>query len=257
MTKRTRNKKPSSKKKPSEKIFIRSIFILFLIVAVIAAYIYTRNKILEARSEVLKEKVIRTIPYGFASFGIDISHHQGSIDWTKLMKQEHYDTVIHFVYCKATEGTDFLDSKWYENRKALRELDIAHGAYHYFRNSDPILQAEHFMRHWIKRDGDLPPVLDVEYECFDNPDLYKNMTIWLEIVEFETGMRPVIYTSLHMYERKFPDHFFDYKFWIASYSRKPECLDDERIIHWQFTSKGELPNMKKRVDMNVSKILIQ
>jgi lysozyme len=257
VAKRTKKKKPTPKKRRPEKMYIQSVVALFIIVAAIAGYLYVRNKIREARIEVAKEKVIRTIPYGFSSFGIDISHHQGKIDWEKLMKSEHYDTVIHFVYCKATEGTDFLDTKWYQNRKELRRLKIPHGAYHYFRNSDPILQAEHFLRHWIKKDGDLPPVLDVEYECFDNPDLHKNMDIWLNIVEYETGMRPVIYTSLHMYETKFPEHFKDYKFWIAAYSRQPDCLDDERIIHWQFTDRGELPRMKRRVDMNVSKILIQ
>ena len=71
---------------------------MFIAIAGIAFSIFVRNKIREARSEVAKEKIVRTIPFGFASFGIDISHHQGEIDWDELMTKQAYDTVIHFVY---------------------------------------------------------------------------------------------------------------------------------------------------------------
>ena len=80
------------------------------------------------------------------------------------------------------------------------------------------------------------------------------MKIWLKEVEKRTGMRPIIYTSLNFYETKFQNDFLDYKFWLAAYSRKPECLHDERIIHWQFTETGKIPGTKEEVDVNVTKI---
>lgn len=232
--------------------------LVFVIIAGFAFYLYVRNKVREARLEVAKEKIIRTIPFGFSSFGIDISHHQGEIDWENLIKEQGYDTVIHFVYCKATEGTDYLDTKWYYNRKNLRQLEVPHGAYHFFRNSDPVKQADFFLTHWINRSQDLPPMLDVEYECADNSELVSDMHVWLQRVEERTGMRPVIYTSLHLYETKFQNDLLDYKFWVASYSRRPEQLDtDERIIHWQYACDGHLPGIDHRIDLNVSKTLIQ
>jgi lysozyme len=101
-------------------------------------------------------------------------------------------------------------------------------------------------------------MLDVEYECADNPELIGDIQTWLNLVEMKTGLRPIIYTSLHLYETKFQNNLRDYKFWLASYSRKPDQLDtDERIIHWQYACDGHLPGIDKRIDLNVSKILIQ
>jgi len=135
---------------------------------------------------------------------------------------------------------------------------VPNGAYHFFRNSDPVKQAEFFLTHWVNRPNDLPPMLDVEYECADNPELIADMRVWLQYVEERTGLRPVIYTSLHLYESKFQEDLLDYKFWVASYSRRPEQLDtDERIIHWQYACDGRLPGIDHRIDLNVSKILIQ
>jgi lysozyme len=234
-----------------------SLLILFLC-GVGTLGIYVKMKIDEARSEILKAQVRRYIPFGFNSFGIDISHHQGDIDWKELLIENHYDTVIHFVYCKTSEGTNVLDKRWNDNRKQLLKLQYPHGAYHFFRTSDPTLQAAFFLKHWKPSQVDLPPMLDVEYECAENPDLIKDMQTWLDIVEERTGIRPIIYTSLDWYKNKFQNEFRKYKFWVASYSRKPEIIDfDDRIIHWQFSSKGTFPGIRHSVDMNVSKVLIQ
>lgn len=240
-----RTKRPS--KLPIKPIII--VGLLLVLIGLVYVYYKKDNRIIK------REHVIKSIPPGFPSFGIDISHHQGEIDWETLLKKEHYDTIIQFVYCKATEGSDHFDTKWEKNRALLQQLAIPNGAYHFFQpKSEPRPQAKHFLNHWKKTDLDLPPVLDVETEGFSDEDLRKKMEIWLEEVEKQTGMRPIIYTSLNFFETKFKDHFKNYKFWIAAYSRKPECIDDSRIIHWQYSEDGELPGINEKVDFNVSKI---
>jgi lysozyme len=249
-----KRKKISIPKRKSKKTKfpLKSVVISGLILVLIGVtYVYYSKD-----DKVIKrEHVIKSIPPGFPSFGIDVSHHQGEIDWNSLLKKEHYDTIIQFVYCKATEGSDHVDTKWERNRSILQQLDIPNGAYHFFSpKSEPRPQAKHFLNYWKKSDLDLPPVLDVESEGFSDEDLRAKMKIWLEEVEKQTGMRPVIYTSLNFFETKFMDHFKDYKFWIAAYSRKPEFIDDSRIIHWQYSETGELPGIDEHVDFNVSKI---
>lgn len=198
----------------------------------------------------------QSVPKGFPSIGIDVSHHQGDIDWKKLLNESGFDTLIQFVYCKATEGNTHLDTKWLRNRGILNNLGIPNGAYHFFIPTDPPRpQAAHFLNIWKKRDIDLPPVLDVETEGFSDEDLIAKMKIWLEVVEQKSGMRPIIYTSLHFYQTKFQDAFPDHKFWIAAYSRKPECIDDSRIVHWQYSETGKLPGVREKVDLNVSKLI--
>jgi lysozyme len=244
----TVKRKSKGKSNSFPKIFIVSGLIILL---VIAAYLFYSkdNKIIK------RKQLIESIPPGFPSFGIDVSHHQGEIDWVQLLKKEHYDSIIQFVYCKATEGSNHIDTKWFHNRLVLQKLGIPNGAYHFFSpKTEPRPQAIHFLNQWEKSDFDLPPVLDVESEGFSNDDLIAKMKIWLIEIEEKTGMRSVIYTSLNFFETKFMNHFKDYKFWIAAYSRKPAFIDDSRIIHWQYSESGELPGITEKVDFNVSKI---
>ena len=207
---------------------------------------------------VKKEKVTLNIPLGFEGFGIDISHHQGEIDWTLLLSTERYDTIIDFVYCKATEGKTFVDPQWNRNRSYLLKMEMPHGAYHFFNPTiDPDEQAKHFLYNWIKEPSDLPPVLDVETEASSDKELVRSMEIWLKAVEKRCGMRPIIYTSLHFFETKFASLFPEYSFWIAAYSRKPGSIEDKRIIHWQYSESGQLPGIETNVDFNVTKLSIQ
>jgi lysozyme len=148
-----------------------------------------------------------------------------------------------------------VDTQWENNRETLLEIEKPHGAYHFFSvTSDPEQQARHFLNYWKKEDMDLPPVLDVETSAETDAILINSMKKWLKIVENESGMRPIIYTSLSFYETKFQNDFKDYYFWIAAYSRRPECLKDERILHWQYSDNGDLPGINKKIDLNVSKI---
>jgi lysozyme len=242
-----------SKKKSKSSIKAIVIGALLIGLSVIAYFYYSKDI-----KVVNKEEVVKSIPEGFPAFGIDVSHHQGEIDWEKLFVKERYDTIIHFVYCKVTEGSDHLDTQWEKNRAELQRLNIPNGAYHFFSpQTEPRPQAAHFLAHWKKSDLDLPPVLDVESEGFSDEDLIAKMKIWLKVVEDKTGMRPIIYTSLNFFETKFINDFKNYKFWIAAYSRKPECIDDSRIIHWQYSEAGELPGFAEKVDLNVSKIALR
>jgi lysozyme len=212
-------------------------------------YFFRKSKVKEKKIDFLS-----TVPDGFTSVGIDVSHHQGKIDWSLLFDELRYDTIIKFVYCKATESTDHLDTRWEENRKTLNNMGILNGAYHFFDPKNPPRpQVAHFLSYWKPRDIDLPPMVDVEKEGFSDEDLIAKMKIWLIEVEKSTGKRPIIYTSYHFFETKFKHDFKNYNFWIASYSRKPRSLEDNRVIYWQYSESGKIPGCRELVDLNVSK----
>lgn len=254
MAKRKKSGKPVTRKrrKPGKKKNLKYLWYFLLPVGIGAFFIFRYLKETQRETATHFSKII---PKGYASVGIDVSHHQGAIDWEELMINRHFDTIIDFVYCKVTEGTDHLDSQYDANRKWLNDFGIYNGAYHYFKpKSLPRPQAEHFLAHWKKRDIDLPPVIDVEEEGFSDDDLVAKMKIWMEEVEKASGMRPVIYTSLNFYETKFRGKFPGYQFWIAAYSRIPEYMFDPEVIHWQFTESANLPGTEEPVDINVSKI---
>ncbi|HZH85741.1 MAG TPA: GH25 family lysozyme [Brumimicrobium sp.] len=195
------------------------------------------------------------IPKNYLGFGIDVSHHQGKIDWDTLFVQA-LSPAINFVYVKATEGKDHLDREWEYNRAALLRKKIKHGAYHFFRpGTDPIEQVNHFLHIYKPQTTDLAPVLDVEIEGVSDQVLIQNVAIFLTELENRTGKRPIIYTSYHFYKTKFQNHFEKYKFWIAAYSEPFLLPKDERILYWQFTDQGDLPFHKGvKVDLNVSRV---
>ncbi|WP_414707009.1 GH25 family lysozyme, partial [Rhizobium sp. UBA1881] len=60
--------------------------------------------------------------------GIDISHHQGAIDWSALAAQPN----VRFAIMKATEGGDHRDTRFAENWQAAKNAGIVRGAYHFF-----------------------------------------------------------------------------------------------------------------------------
>ena len=214
---------------------------LFLAYNYIENKTYTGNFTLEA------------IPTTFKSHGIDVSHHQNAIDW-KLFK-DNADSLIKFVYCKATEGTHFVDPQWKSNRSQLIHLNITHGAYHFFNPElNPIKQANHFLTYYKYKQNDLPPVLDTETKGTSNSELIEGIKLWLTHVEFITGKRPVIYTSYYFYSTKFNDAFDGYKFWIANYSNTPNRVKHKDIIHWQYSDTGNIPGIRANVDLNFSKI---
>ena len=251
-TNKTNTKKTLKSKKPSKySLFYATLIIIGVLGGIL--FIYHRYQVKKETNKI--HDFVLNIPKGFNSVGIDVSHHQRHIPWEKLFAKSPLDTLIDFVYCKATEGSTFVDSEWENNRKSLNELGVINGAYHFLNtNTYSIPQAKHFLNHWKHRDIDLPPVLDVETESSSDKIMIDNMYDWLEYVEKETGIKPIIYTSLHFYESKFQNEFKDYQFWIASYTYKPRCINDKRIIHWQYTDKGKLPNIEDHIDVNVSKL---
>lgn len=250
---RTTGKKTNSKRKTKSAKKSRSKFFFWVLIpAGIAAFVFFWYK---------SEGMVQTsthfheiIPPGYKSVGLDVSHHQGEIDWDLLFTEKGFDTIIDFVYCKVTEGSDHLDTQWERNRDYLNKHGISNGAYHYFNpKSAPRPQAAFFLETYKIRSIDLPPVLDVEDEGFSDEDLRAKVLIWCEEVKKATGVKPIIYTSLSFYETKFRGKMDGYNFWLAAYSREPQYMTDREVLHWQFSESGRLPGISGNVDLNVSK----
>ncbi|EJX00262.1 glycosyl hydrolase, family 25, partial [gut metagenome] len=102
-------------------------------------------------------------PKGYPIHGIDISHHQGPINWHRLRHALVAHDPLRFVFVKATEGDSHLDTRFRENFDNAKEAGFIRGAYHFWSNqSPPRRQAYYFTAMVQLEPGDLPPVLDVE-----------------------------------------------------------------------------------------------
>lgn len=194
-------------------------------------------------------------PEGYEIHGIDVSHHQGKINWQKLKDQGMIDKFpVRFVMIKATEGASRIDPNFKENFFQARENGFTRGAYHFYSiYSSAEKQAEFFIKNVKLEKGDLPPVLDVEHKPKNQTDEEFVVSIrkWLDIVENHYGVKPIIYTYYKFKTRYLNDSVFDdYPYWIAHYYvDKVEYEGAWKF--WQHTDAGRLPGIKGRVDFNI------
>jgi lysozyme len=188
----------------------------------------------------------RLLPPG--AEGIDLSHHNGAVDWARLGT-----APFEFVYLKATEGTDHQDARFQENWLAATRLGWRAGAYHFYllcRDGEP--QAENFIRQVEVRAGTLPPAVDLEHAHNCTPKTSRAATLdqlrtFLAALEEEYGAVPVIYTTPAFRAEWLAGEGFDrHPLWIRSLDGPPE---GPHAI-WQYSLKGKVAGVKGPVDLN-------
>ncbi len=200
------------------------------------------------------------VPCCYDTHGIDISHHQGRINWASLVAQNNQSVFpIEFMFIKATEGGDHSDRYFTDNFEAAKNHGFIRGAYHFFSpNTDPIKQADFFINSVELTSGDLPPVLDIELLGKNtSKELSAKALKWLDRVESHYGVKPIIYTSYKFKEKHLSDEAFNqYPYWIAHY-----YVDSVRYEgkwnFWQHTDVGIVPGIEHDVDLNVFKGTIE
>lgn len=192
------------------------------------------------------------MPLGHTVFGIDISHHQGTIDWEQVKAGDGESAPVGFVYMKATEGSDFTDKNFYENFDKAAEHGFIRGAYHYFsRHSDGLSQAKKYISTVKLQKGDLPPVVDVEERPKDTKRFIQELKIFISKIEEHYGVKPIIYSYKKYKERYLSDPYFDkYPLWVAHYY---VYSLDENIdwLMWQCSDIGRVNGIKENVDINI------
>jgi GH25 family lysozyme M1 (1,4-beta-N-acetylmuramidase) len=94
--------------------------------------------------------------------GIDVSHYQGTINWTSVR-----NAGKQFAWIKATEGTTYKDPQFNANYLNAHNNGVIRGAYHFARpaSSSGAAQADFFAGNggaWSADNLTLPGVLDIE-----------------------------------------------------------------------------------------------
>lgn len=193
------------------------------------------------------------LPSEYRIFGIDVSHHQGDIDWKKVatIKQDSYS--ISFAIIKATEGGDFKDSKYDTNILAARNAGLICGAYHYYKPyTSPKQQAEFFIKNVTLLPGDLPPVIDVEEpHTGSKVTLQRELMEFISILERHYNVQPIIYSSAKFWERYLKNGSLDsYPFWVAHHHTEQPQTKRDWII-WQYSDYAEIDGIDEDVDLNI------
>jgi lysozyme len=185
--------------------------------------------------------------------GIDISHHQGNIDWTKVVHPDS-NKKIDFIFIRATVGTR-KDRKFKKNWREAKKYKFSVGAYHfYWPNRNSTIQANNFMSYVELAEGDFPPVIDIEKlpTIQSKKNWRKGIKNWISIVEKKYGVKPIIYTGDSFYTHYLkPDSYFaNYpNLWIANYNNIK--APNHKWDFWQYSDKVKVEGINELVDVNV------
>ncbi len=237
-----------------KKVF-KIVIITLIILVIILVTLYFTVFILAKQKKIFINKWF--VDEKNSTIGVDVSSYQANIDMNKLKEQN-----IKFIYIKATEGSKAKDDKFDENWKNAKNAELLSGAYHFFSyDSEGRTQAENF----IKTVGNdikerLLPVVDVEYygDKEQNPpnkeDVVRELKVFLEMLEKEYQVKPLIYTRTDIYDKYIKGQFDEYKKWIASvYTPLSWNYKDDWYI-WQYLNKGKLNGYtggEKYIDLNI------
>ena len=186
-------------------------------------------------------------------YGIDVSSHQGAIDWEKVQGDG-----IEFAYIKASEGGDFVDQLFADNWRGAASVGLDRGAYHFFTLCTPgAKQARHFLSVVPPDPNALPPALDLELagNCSRRPDVAAvaaELANFLELVENAWDRQVVLYVG-DDWERRYPVRDrLDRALWHSRFLRRPNV--DHWAI-WQIHGFAHVEGISDGVDLNIMRPL--
>lgn len=186
-------------------------------------------------------------PVKYPVRGIDVSHHNGRIDYKKVA-----DSGIEFVFIKASEGINHRDSLFEVNYQEACMADLKTGAYHFFRfDADGVEQAVNFLHAVGSRHYELGLVVDVESAGNASgvpvEDIQRRLLNMIDYMNL-LGHRVMIYTNLDGYYDFVADILPGYPLWICRFRENP--INAEWTF-WQFDHHGNVPGVVGDVDINV------
>jgi lysozyme len=183
------------------------------------------------------------------SYGVDVSSHQGRIDWGAVAHDS-----IRFAYVKATEGGDFTDSSFVENWRGAAGAGLQRGAYHFFTLcASGAVQARHFLSVVPKGSAELPPAVDLEIagNCHMRPPsttVQAELATYVRIVGNATGRRVVIYLGADFADRYHFAEWASYPLWIRRFYFRPS---EHNWVVWQANGFAHVDGIASRVDLDV------
>lgn len=184
--------------------------------------------------------------------GIDISNHQGIVDFD-LLKND-----VSFCIPKATEGVGYFDPYFERNWSESERVGLRRGAYHFARPSygnTADEEATFFVSHLGPLGSDAIIVLD--YEDDWDGDVVGWCKRFLDLVAEATGLTPYIYLNLSLINSHDWSSVISagYPLWLAYYDQDPLALPSvpwPKVAIKQWTSSGTVSGVAGRVDLNTS-----
>ena len=191
--------------------------------------------------------------------GIDVSKHNGKIDWEKVKNSGVDFAIIRVGYGQNMESQD--DPMFKYNISECERLGIPYGVYIYsyaLNTEHAKSEADHVLR-LIKGHN---PEFGIWYDLEDadgykqnngmpsNEKLVDIAITFCEKIKANGYQNVGIYASLDWLKTKLNSSKLDkYDKWVAQWGDK--CTYEKDYIMWQYTDSGKVDGITGNVDMNI------
>ena len=185
--------------------------------------------------------------------GIDVSKHQGTIDWAKVKA-----AGVQFAMLRAGYGRydNQKDEQFEVNYKGATAAGIPVGAYHYSyaTTAEQAKQEAEVFLGWINgKNLTYPVAFDIEDKKQANLGVSVISDIiraFCEMVE-AAGYYVVVYANKDWLTNRIDaDCKSRYDIWLAQWTSKPTYTGNYGM--WQYTSDGAVDGIAGMVDMNIA-----
>lgn len=193
--------------------------------------------------------------------GIDVSAHQGKIDWQAVADSGVDFAMIRVGYRGYTVGNINLDTRFTYNIEEAKKAGLKVGVYFFSQAITPdeaIEEAEFVLEQIKDYEIDYPVVFDWETisgdrartDGLDNGILNQCAVAFTNLVK-RAGYTPAIYYYTWLGYFKYDQSMLsDYYIWYADYKEAP--VNYYGFDMWQYTSSGTVPGVEGNVDMNIA-----
>lgn len=196
---------------------------------------------------------------GTAVLGVDVSSHQGEIDWELVRSAGMEFAIIRIGYRGYTSGGVYADEYARANLEGAKAAGLKVGVYFYSQALDEgeARREAKFCLDFLDGEAlDLPVVFDWEYAGEDTRSaemtrdaLMACTRTFCREVE-EGGYEAMIYFNPHIAENLLTlEELQEYPFWLAMYTDQmswPYAVD-----MWQYTATGSVPGIEGDADINL------
>lgn len=214
-------------------------------------------------SEKLTRSVTRVVkPSNATAQGIDVSYHQGKIDWEKVKSTGQVDFAI--IRCGlGMDQIDQDDKYWEYNTSECERLGIPYGVYLY-SYADSVEKAKSEANHVIRlikgKNLSYPIYYDMEENTvLDAKNMTKEKAAQIAQAFFSTleaaGYKNLgVYSSASRFDQTLAsgkltsDIFNQYPKWVASYN--DTCKYQGSYHMWQYSKSETIDGISGNVDVN-------
>lgn len=180
--------------------------------------------------------------------GIDISMHNGTIDFNKVKSNG-----ISIVIIKATEGVNYIDPYLIQHYNGAKAAGLNIGFYHFMsEKTNPFQQAIDFWNSIKDKEFNVLPCLDIETNNLGRSakQISDRCIEFLQQFKALSGIDCIIYTGGYFGRDNLDSRVKKYKGWIAHYGVSNPMETGFEVVGHQFTEHGSINGVNGNVDIN-------